>query len=147
VNAINVIAPYRGASIFKMADQSRHKSMDASGVTSGMRRFSNAMQGKACCKDTLKEQTECACTLPAFRAASIRSPTDHTRSVIPTGRRVAAPRQRICYEVLPFEVTSPGRSWQPGLFHSIDRRPTRMRVVGRKLLVYPIQIENAVNLN
>src|SRR4029079_19309745 len=30
--------------------------------------------------------------------------------------------------------------------HRIDRRPTRMRVIGRKLLVYPIQIENAVNL-
>src|SRR6476620_9670742 len=30
--------------------------------------------------------------------------------------------------------------------HRIDRRPTRMRVIGRKLLVYPTQIENAVNL-
>src|SRR4029079_6449301 len=35
---------------------------------------------------------------------------------------------------------------QPDDQRRIDRRPTRMRVIGRKLLVYPIQIENAVNL-
>ena len=30
--------------------------------------------------------------------------------------------------------------------HRIDRRPTRMRVIGRKFLVHPIQIEDAVDL-
>src|ERR1700739_3883285 len=30
--------------------------------------------------------------------------------------------------------------------HRVDRRPTRVRVVSRKLLVHPIKIENAVDL-
>jgi integrase len=43
-------AAARGASIFKMADQSRHKSMDTLRATSGTQTFSSAMQGRACCK-------------------------------------------------------------------------------------------------
>jgi integrase len=42
-------AAARGASIFKMADQSRHKSMDTLQGTFVTRRFSRMMRAKGCC--------------------------------------------------------------------------------------------------